>query len=126
MDDRTSVLIAERDPSARSSLAELFRASQYRVGEAADYDAVVTQIKKDSSIEVLLIDIALPKWRSIVPYAKHNLPSSAIIAMGTLNLDAIVNDCQSLGVHEYLLKPLIFEDVMQAISRVLARDRPAG
>jgi DNA-binding NarL/FixJ family response regulator len=124
MDDRTSILIAERDPLARSSLSELLRGSDYRVEEAADYDAVINQFKNFSS-EVILIDIAIPRWRSIVTYAKDNLPSAAIIGMGTLNLNAIVGEFQSLGVHEYLLKPLLFEDVTAAISRVMKRDRLA-
>jgi DNA-binding NtrC family response regulator len=124
MDERASILIAERDPVARSSLADLFRSSHYQVVEAGDFDAVISHFKKNSAIEVVLMDIAIPKWRSIVSHAKSNLPSAALIAMGTLNLSAMAPDFQSLGVHEYLLKPLTFENVIQTISRVTKTRSP--
>jgi DNA-binding NtrC family response regulator len=110
-----SILVAERNPIARTSLAELFRDDGHRVHEAANSNCAIIHLKNNGAIKVIMLDVEIPAWRSVVAYARDKLSAPIILGMGILDL----LDAQQLGLHEYLLKPLAFDDVCETISRLI-------
>jgi DNA-binding NtrC family response regulator len=114
------ILVAEREPTARSSLSELLREEGYRVIEAADSSAAADQLSSDPNIRIILTDLEMPSWASIVKLARSQLPESFILGM--LRYGALANalEAQRLGAQAYLLKPLDFAEVNQWIQRCLA------
>lgn len=115
-----TILVAEREPTARSSLSELLREEGYRVVEAADSSVAVAQLNGDPSISIILTDLEMPSWTSIIRLARSQLPESFILGM--LRYGALTNaiEAQSLGAQAYLLKPLDFAEVNQWINRYLS------
>ena len=115
-----TILVAEREPTARSSLSELLREEGYRVVEAADSSTAVGQLGSDSSVRIILTDLEMPSWASIVKLARSQLPESFILGM--LRYGALTNalEAQRLGAQGYLLKPLDFAEVNQSIKRYLS------
>lgn len=114
------ILVAEREPVARTSLSELFREAGHRVQEAADSDSAILQINKDPGLKVIMLDIEMPSWRSVVTHARGTLPAGFILGMSAQDSSRMALEAQALGVHGYLLKPLVFDDVCEAIRRLMA------
>lgn len=114
-----AILVAERDATSRTSLAELLREEGYRVVEAADSRAAVTQIDHEPSFKVVLSDLEMPSWTTVVTQARRRLPESFILGM--LRYGALANavEAQRLGIHAYLIKPLEFTEIHQWIQRCL-------
>jgi len=115
-----AILVAEREPTARSSLSELLREEGYRVVEAADSGTAVGQLSSVPSIRIILTDLEMPSWASIVKLARSQIPESFILGM--LRYGALANalEAQRLGAQGYLLKPLDFAEVNQSIKRYLS------
>ena len=114
-----SILVAEREPTSRTSLSELLREEGYRVAEAADSGTALIQLDRDPSIKVILSDLEMPSWSTIVKQARSQLPDSLILGMVRYGALANALEAQRLGAHAYLVKPLAFAEVNQWIQRYL-------
>ena len=114
-----AILVAEREPIARTSLSELFRYDGHRVHEAADSAAAIDHIKSDHSTGVIMLDLEMPSWRSVVTHAQGSVPAALILAMSTQDSSQRTVAAQRLGVHGYLIKPLVFNDVCATILRLI-------
>jgi CheY-like chemotaxis protein len=113
------ILVAEREPVARASLSELFRVSGHRVQEAQNSDSAIIQINKNADLRVIMLDIEMPAWRSVVTHARHTLPGAFVLAMSAQDSSRAAIEAKDLGVHAYLLKPLVFDDVSETIFHLL-------
>lgn len=114
-----AVLVAEQEPTSRSSLSELLREKGYQVVEAADSGTALIQLNRDPSIKVILADLEMPSWATIVKQARSQLPNSLILGMVRYGAVANGREAQRLGAHAYLVKPLEFANVHQWIQRSL-------
>ena len=119
-----AILVAEREATSRTSLSELLREEGYQVVEAADSGTAVDQLRSDPSINIILTDLEMPSWTSIIQLAHSKLPESFILGM--LRYGALANavEAQRLGAHAYLLKPLNFAEVNDWIQRYLKGRSP--
>jgi len=106
-----SILVAEREPISRMSLSELLHEQGYRVLEAADSRAAVSQISRERDIKVILADLEMPSWSSIIKHARVQLPKSFILGMVRYGALSNALEAQQLGAHDYLIKPLAFNQV---------------
>jgi len=128
MDDGTArnqsvapwILVAETEPISRTSLSELLREEGYSVVEVADSGTAISELSRDSRIKVVLADLEMPSWRTIVKHAHSQMPEAFILGM--LRYGALANglEAQLLGSHAYLIKPLEFAEVKQRIQLYLA------
>ena len=114
-----SILVAEKEPTSRMSLSELLRDEGYQVVEAADSGSAITQISRNLNIKVILSDLEMPAWPTIIKHARVNAPDSYILGM--VRYGALPNafEAQRLGAQGYLVKPLSFVEVNQRIQRFL-------
>jgi CheY-like chemotaxis protein len=113
------ILVAETELTSRTSLSELLREEGYRVIEAGDSSTAVSHLTQESNINVILTDLEMPSWTSIIHHARSQLPESFILGM--LRYGALANglEAQRLGAQGYLIKPLDFAEVQQWIRRCL-------
>ena len=100
-------------------MSELLREEGYRVAEAADSGTALIQLDRDPSIKVILSDLEMPSWSTIVKQARSQLPDSLILGMVRYGALANALEAQRLGAHAYLVKPLAFAEVNQWIQRYL-------
>lgn len=126
MDDRTkylinatAILVAELELNSRTSLSELLRDEGYRVFEASDSGLAVNQLSQKHDIKVILADLEMPSWTTIIKHARANLPESFILGMVRYGALSNALEAQQLGAHAYLIKPLSFNEVNQWIKRCL-------
>ena len=115
-----SILVAELEPISRMSLSELLRDEGYRVVEAADSGTAVNQISRERDFKIILADLEMPSWISIIKHARGNIPDSFILGMVRYGALSNALEAQQLGAHAYLIKPLSFNEVNQWIQRCLA------
>ena len=115
----TSILVAEKEPTARLSLSELLRDEGYRVVEAADSGSAITQISRDQNIKVILSDLEMPSWPTIIRHARATMPDSFILGMVRYGALRNALEAERLGAHAHLVKPLSFAEVNRWIERFL-------
>jgi CheY-like chemotaxis protein len=108
-----SILVAENLTSARASLAELLRYEGYRVFEAHDNRSAVASIEANPDLRVLLVDLYLPEFPSIIQHAQLKLPQPFVIGMG--NHDFTPLPWKPATPYLRLSKPLDFAHVRMAI-----------
>jgi len=102
------------------SLSELLRDEGYRVVEAADSGAAVSQLTTEQDLKIILADLEMPSWTSIIKHARVNMPESFILGMVRYGALSNALEAQQLGAHAYLIKPLSFNEVNQWIQRCLS------
>jgi DNA-binding NtrC family response regulator len=101
------------------SLSELLRDEGYRVVEADDSNLALKQLSQEPQIKVILTDLEMPSWTTIIKHARANLPESFILGMVRYGALPNAHEAQRLGAHSYLIKPLSFNEVNEQIQRFL-------
>jgi two-component system cell cycle response regulator len=99
----TTVLLVEDNPGDADLIAEMLRGYQVRaVSRLSDALALI----HDERFETIITDVALPDARGIdaVMRLQAAAPEAAIIAMSSLDDDALAQQIIQLGAQDYLLK----------------------
>lgn len=119
------VIVAEKHPLLRASLAALLSHDGYRVFQAENLNATVSFINLVDDVTVLLLDLDMPGWRSVLRHALNTVPDAFVIAMVGVEPIPELSDLQQSGVQVCLQKPLVYSDVRRAISETVERRRAA-
>jgi DNA-binding NtrC family response regulator len=115
-----SILIVEDEEVLRQSLAELLTDEGYKVHQAGDgkeaYEFILNR-----PVDLVLSDIRMPQMDGIELLAKlqQTAPQTPVIiitAYGTV--ESAVAAMRS-GAHDYLLKPVNFDDVLLKVERAI-------
>src|SRR4029434_10067564 len=118
---KSSVLIIEDDGDSRRAITKLFARADWKVLEAADGDSGV-ELAIRNRPEVILCDLLMPKSNGfqVCRPTRKNLHPTKIIAVS--GRDYAVDRATALegGADEYLLKPIKWEVLCDAIDRLLA------
>jgi len=115
-----SVLIIEDDADSRGAVARLFARADWKVLEAADGDSGI-DVAIRSRPELILCDLLMPKSNGfhVCRTIRQQLqPTKIIVVSGR---DYAVDRASALeaGADEYLLKPITWEVLGDAIDRLL-------
>src|SRR5436190_16285786 len=117
-----SVLIIEDDDDSRRSIATLFGKADWKVLEAADGDAGV-ELAIRNRPEVILCDLLMPKSNGfqVCRAIRQQLQPTKIIVVSGRDYPVDRASALEAGADEYLLKPITWEVLSEAIDRL----RPA-
>jgi DNA-binding NtrC family response regulator len=115
-----SVIVAEQQPLARASLADLLTYDGYRVFQADDVKAAWSCIKAVENPAVLLADLDMFGWRSIIRHAVRTTNAFVIAMEGSYPFSKIY-DLKERGVGACLRKPIIYNDLRAAIRENVGR-----
>jgi len=121
-----SVLIIEDDDDSRLAIAKLFARANWKVLEAADGDAGVELAIRDRP-EVILCDLLMPKSNGfqVCRTIRQQLQPTKIIVVSGRDYPVDRASAMEAGADEYLLKPITWEALSDAIDRLLpATPRP--
>ena len=119
-----TVLIADDETTIRETLAEVLRESGYDVVTACDGLQAV-QFLENASIDIALLDIRMPGMdgMQVLTRAQTISPQTLVIiitAFGTIN-SAV--EAVKLGASDYVSKPVVFDDIIIKIDRLLNMNR---
>lgn len=113
----TSILVAETELIARTSLSELFRDEGCRVLEAADSGAAIGQISNAAELDVVLLDLLMPSKFSVIKHSHAKSPGALLIGMALDPMSG--NEAEQMGLHGHLMKPISFDYLCKLISRLM-------
>jgi DNA-binding NtrC family response regulator len=116
-----TILVVEDQDTARASLAELLRGEGYEVHEAENGNVAKELIGK-LDLDVILTDLMMPEADGIevLKHAREVSPQTLIMLMTAHASVETAVEALRLGAQDYLLKPLIFEDVLRKMERMIS------
>lgn len=114
-----SVMVVERNALTRKNLAQHFRVDGHHVYEAKDAASATDHLKAHNEIEIVLLDVDIPSWRSVLTYGRENLPRATILCMGNLDSTVVIRKVFQLGVDDYLIKPIAYDQIREIVSRAV-------
>ena len=114
-----SILLAEDEPSIRDGLVEVLADEGYVVTAVADGYAAILAVEQ-SNYDVVLTDLRMPgaDGLQVLRRARELSPQTvALLITAYASVDTAIEALRQ-GAHDYILKPLIIEDVLSKIRRV--------
>jgi CheY-like chemotaxis protein len=115
-----SILVAERHPSARESLADLLRLDGYSVFEAATAQSGMEHLANHSRLKAILLDLSMPGWKAVAEHALKLAPGIRVFGMAVKDELPDARDLNESGVSGCFLKPLVYADVRERLPSPMA------
>ena len=115
-----TILVVEDQDSARESLCELLSAEGYQVEQAADGTAGIALVDK-ADFDIVLTDLKLPGQDGIavLKHVREVAPQTFVMIMTAYgSLDSAI-EAMRLGAQDYILKPLIIDEVLHKARRLM-------
>jgi len=121
-----TILVADDEGLARRTLVELLHEEGYHVYEAADGTAAL-KILDDVDVDIVLSDIKMPgaDGIAVLKKARETHPQTMVILMTAYASVETVVEALRLGAQDYLLKPLLLEDVLNKVRRLMEHKQQA-
>ena len=121
-----TIIVADDEELARKGLAELLIDEGYQVHEAADGQAVF-DILEEYEIDLILSDIKMPGMDgvAVLKQVGERYPQTMVMLMTAYASIETVIEALRLGAQDYLLKPILFEDVLNKVKRLFENKRLA-
>lgn len=121
-----TVLVVEDQTSARESLSELLRGEGYDVHAAADGKVGIDLIDK-LDLDIVLTDLMMPGADGIevLKHAREVSPQTLIILMTAHASVETAVEAIRLGAQDYMLKPLMFEEVLRKVRHLMTHRKLA-
>jgi len=123
---RGTILVVDDEGLARHSLVELLQEEGYQVHEATD-GTTALNLLGEIDFDLILSDIKMPgaDGIAVLKKARETHPQTMVILMTAYaSVDTVV-EALRLGAQDYLLKPLLLEDVLNKVRRSLEYKRQA-
>ncbi len=111
-----TVLVAEKHPIARAAIAALLRQAGYEAYQAENLQTAISYMSQIERLAVLLVDLEMPGWRSIV---RHAMKTTGVLVLGMEGNHPIAEmyDLAQRGIRLCLQKPIEFDELRDAIKR---------
>lgn len=116
----STVLVAEDEQAARSSLTELLEAEGFRVLSAEDGEQALSLALREEP-DAVLLDIRMPglDGLSVLKQALKGGSDSTFIVMTAYGDSSTAIEAMKLGAFDYLSKPLDFAHVLAQLNRAI-------
>ncbi|HWO42933.1 MAG TPA: sigma-54 dependent transcriptional regulator [Candidatus Eisenbacteria bacterium] len=122
MNVSATILLAEDESLNRKNIAQVLQEEGYTVYQAETGTEAIEAIDK-LDFDLVLSDYKMPgvDGLGILQHVRDVAPQTMFILMtGYASVDSAVKAFR-LGAHDYILKPVVLEDVLQKVSRLLER-----
>src|SRR3970040_2503706 len=121
-----TILVVEDQETARQSLCELLREEGYQVHEAGDGKAAI-KLAEELDLDLVLTDLVLPgaDGLAVLKHVREILPQTLVILITAHASVETAIEAMRLGAQDYILKPLIFEEVLRKIQLLMSHRKLA-
>ena len=115
-----SILIADDEPGVRESLAEVLRDAGYSVATATDGTAALA-VLEERDFAVIVTDLRMPgaDGLAVLRRARELSPQTVVLVMTAHGTIETAVDALRAGAADYLLKPVVFDDLLAKVERIL-------
>lgn len=121
------ILIADDEPLYLRTTGQLLRKAGYECECVPDGDAALEQLRR-KSFDLILSDLNMPGnlKLELLQQGRAQWPHIPLIVVtGVPSLPTAIESVR-LGIADYLLKPVRFEDLLASVNRVLAQSATSG
>jgi len=117
---KKKILIADDEKTIRETLSEFFTDGGYEVITAEDGLRAVEELT-NSDIDVAMVDIRMPGLDGLEVLAKAQkiAPDTQIIIITAFGTVENAVEAIKLGASDYVTKPVVFDDILIKIERLL-------
>src|SRR6185295_4959426 len=115
-----TILIAEDESLPRKNICQLLEEEGYRVYEAADGKSAL-EIVDNFDLDLILTDLKMPgaDGMEVLKHAREVSPQTLVVLMTAYaSVDTAVQALRQ-GAQDYILKPVVFEDVLRKVQRLI-------
>ncbi|HEV8714784.1 MAG TPA: sigma-54 dependent transcriptional regulator [Candidatus Binatia bacterium] len=121
-----TIVVADDEALARQSVVEFLREEGYQVYEAADGQAAL-QLLEQVDVDLILSDLRMPgvDGLAVLQKVREVYPQTMVVLMTAYASVETVVEALRLGAQDYLLKPLLFDDLLHKVRRLLENKRQA-
>ncbi|HUI26388.1 MAG TPA: sigma-54 dependent transcriptional regulator [Candidatus Kryptonia bacterium] len=115
-----SILIAEDETTVREDLADVLRDEGYQVAQAADGAAAIAALDTQE-FDLVLTDLRMPNADGIavLQHSREVAPQTLVLLMTAHATVETAVEALRRGAQDYLLKPVLIEDVLHKIEYLL-------
>ena len=120
--DKTTVLVADDDPTVRGNLALLLRSEGYSVREAADGIQAAAGLS-DPTVALALLDLKMPGQDGMTVLRGHvdRLEETPVIVVTAFGGSGPAIAAMRLGAYDYITKPFDLDEVLFTVRRALTQ-----
>ena len=121
MSSNGNILVVEDQESARESLVELLRGEGYDVHEATDGQEGISKINQ-LDLDVVLTDLMMPgaDGLAVLKHVREVSPQTLVVLMTAHASVETAVEAIRAGAQDYMLKPLVFDDVLRKIQNLMS------
>ena len=115
-----SVLVVDDEPVIRATLAEFLRGEGFAAEAAASGEAAVARAQA-TRFDVVLCDVAMPGMDGleVLEALSKRCPETFVILVTAYATVETAVEAFQRGAHDYLMKPVILQDLLTKIRRLL-------
>jgi DNA-binding NtrC family response regulator len=116
----SAILLVDDEALPRKNIARALESEEYHVYEAEDGDQAVAAIS-ERDFDLVLSDLKIPGMDGlgVLRHVRSVSPQTIFILMtGYASVDSAIEAFRG-GAHDYILKPVVLEDVLQKVKRLL-------
>jgi two-component system response regulator PilR (NtrC family) len=126
MATRGTILVADDEALARQGIAELLQEEGYQVHQAED-GTTALQMLDEVDVDVVLTDLRMPgaDGLAVLRKVRDVCPQTMVMLMTAYASVETVVDALRLGAQDYLLKPILLDDVLYKVRRLLEHKQQA-
>jgi two-component system response regulator PilR (NtrC family) len=115
-----SILVAEDEAAVRESLTEVLREEGYDVVAVSDGTAAIRALQ-EKEFDLILSDIRMPgaDGLEVLRHAREVSPQTLVLLMTAHATVETAVEAIRRGAQDYLLKPILFDDLLHKIDHLL-------
>jgi DNA-binding NtrC family response regulator len=115
-----TVLVAEDQETARKNICRFLQQEGYRVEEAADGEAAIEAISS-MDFDLVLTDLMMPgaDGLAVLRHTREVAPNTLVIVTTAYASVESAVEALRLGAQDYILKPIIFEDLSSKVRHLM-------
>jgi DNA-binding NtrC family response regulator len=119
-----TVLLADDEDTLRNNLSQVLSEEGFDVIACADGTEALKALKANS-IDALITDLRMPgiTGMDLIDHAAKLAPEAVVIVITAFGEVETAVNAMKKGVRDYICKPLIFDEVIFKLKRLLAEDR---
>jgi two-component system, NtrC family, response regulator HydG len=124
MQDSATILVVDDSPDAVELARRHLIAADYRVHTASSVPEAL-RILDDVDVDLVITDLRMPEvdGLDLVRHVRENLKTTEVIVLTAFATVAGAVTAVKLGAAEYLMKPYSEEELLDAVERVLDKQR---
>jgi len=119
---RGSILVVDDEAASRESLKDVLTDEGYDVTAAADGREAV-EILQSAEFDVVITDLRMPGLDGVgvLREVRRLCPQTLVILMTAHASVETAVEALRQGAHDYMIKPLVFDEVLTKVARLLER-----